>query len=159
VRYVTASPAAFWLKPSRTRSSGEILDIEHEGRKNKLTAGLYCTDDIAAEIENRCEFRFRSMKLSLKMICAEQIIDPKTNRIIVRPDRPIMIMCSIVSRFRFPELKIRSRIIMRSPLTCDPRSGSASAAMVLTLPPVMSSISAKPLVLSPLSRSVSLELS
>ncbi|NLF96944.1 MAG: DNA-directed RNA polymerase subunit beta' [Candidatus Riflebacteria bacterium] len=104
--------------------NGEILDIEHEGRKIKLTAGLYCTDDIAAEIENRCEFPIPIDEVKLEMICAEQIIDPKTNRIIVRPDRPINDY--VLDRIRdsgFPELKIRSRIIMRSPLTCRSKVG------------------------------------
>ena len=104
--------------------NGEVLDIEHEGKKIMLEAGLYCTDDIAAEIENRCEFPVPIEEVKLEMICAEQIIDPKTNRIIVRPDRPINEY--VLDRIRdsnFPELKIRSRIIMRSPLTCRSKVG------------------------------------
>ncbi|EKD82375.1 MAG: DNA-directed RNA polymerase, beta' subunit, partial [uncultured bacterium] len=111
-------------KPIIHPADGEIVTIEYDGKKIKLNAGLYCTDDIAAEIESHCEFSIPIEEVKLDMICAEQLIDPKTNRIIVRPDRPVNEY--VLDRVRdsgFPELKIRSKILMRSPLACRSKVG------------------------------------
>ncbi|MBU1106935.1 MAG: DNA-directed RNA polymerase subunit beta' [Candidatus Riflebacteria bacterium] len=111
-------------KPIVSPINGDIIYIELEGKKIKLSAGLYCTDDIAAEIESHCEFPVPIDEIKLDMICAEQLIDPKTNRIIVRPDR--LVNEYVLDRVRdsgFPELKIRSKILMRSPLACRSKVG------------------------------------
>ncbi len=104
--------------------TGKVLSFRHEDADIKLDAGLYCTDDIASEIENRCEFSVPIDELKIDMICAEQLIDPKTNRIIIRPDRPINeYVLERIKDSNFPEIKIRSRIVMRSPLTCRSKVG------------------------------------
>ncbi|EKD80885.1 MAG: hypothetical protein ACD_39C02110G0001, partial [uncultured bacterium] len=111
-------------KPITHPATGEVVTIEYDGKMIKLDSGLYCTDDIAAEVETHCEFPIPIEEIKLDMICAEQIIDPKTNRIIVRPDRPINEY--VLERVRdsgFPELKIRSKILMRSPLACRSKVG------------------------------------
>ena len=111
-------------KPITHPATGEVVTIEYDGKKIKLDGGLYCTDDIAAEVESHCEFPIPIDEIKLDMICAEQLIDPKTNRIIVRPDRPINEY--VLERVRdsgFPELKIRSKILMRSPLACRSKVG------------------------------------
>jgi hypothetical protein len=58
------------------------------------------------------------------MICAEQLIDPKSNRIILRPDRTINeYVIERIKEANFAEIKIRSKIIMRSPLNCRSKVG------------------------------------
>ncbi|HAE38430.1 MAG TPA: hypothetical protein DCG57_07300, partial [Candidatus Riflebacteria bacterium] len=105
-------------------ATGEVVVIDYDGNKVRLDGGLYCTDDIAAEIETHCEFPIPIEEIKLDMICAEQIIDPKTNRIIVRPDRPINeYVLERVRESGFPELKVRSKILMRSPLACRSKVG------------------------------------
>ena len=104
--------------------TGKTVNFKLGSEEIKLDAGLYCTDEIAAEVENRVEFPVAINELKLDMICAEQIIDPKTNRIIMRPDRPLNeYVLERIRESNFPEIKIRSKIIMRSPLTCRSKVG------------------------------------
>ncbi|MBF0405837.1 MAG: DNA-directed RNA polymerase subunit beta' [Candidatus Riflebacteria bacterium] len=104
--------------------TNEILKITSEGKEIELKAGLYCTDDIASEISTNCEFTLPIEKLSEGMLNAEQIIDPKTNRIILRPDRPLneYVLKRIVES-AISEVKVRSVVNIRSPLTCQAKSG------------------------------------
>ncbi|GAB4273155.1 MAG: hypothetical protein Kow0029_12570 [Candidatus Rifleibacteriota bacterium] len=111
-------------KPICHPVTGKVLTINMGKEVIKLEAGLYCTDELANEIENSCEFEVPIEDLKVGMICAEQLIDPKTNRIILRPDRPINEY--VLERMRevnFSELKVRSKIVMRSPLTCRSKIG------------------------------------
>ncbi len=111
-------------KPILHPVTGKVISFKHEDVEVKLDAGLYCTDELAAEIENRVEFPVGIDELKVDMICAEQIIDPKTNRIILRPDRPVNEY--VLERLRecnFPEIKVRSKIVMRSPLACRSKVG------------------------------------
>ncbi len=111
-------------KPIVHPVTGKVLTINVGGQNIKVEAGLYCTDDIANEIEGRVDFQVPMEQLKPGMICAEQLIDPKTNRIIIRPDRPINEYVLEKARDAdFPEIKIRSKIVMRSPLTCRSKSG------------------------------------
>jgi len=109
--------------------SGEELSIKlKDGTKLKLSAGLYCTDEIAAEIETSCEFALASEKLKPGMIIADQLVDPKTNRVIMRADRPLNTY--VISRIKeagIPEIKVRSSLFIRSPLTCRAKSGICQA--------------------------------
>ena len=125
------------MVPIRYRISGRILAkpiINPETNKPlELTvgdeeivtdAGLYCTDEIAKAIEENCEFTLNFNKLQVGMICAEQVIDPKTNRLILRPDRPLNeYVLNRMQECGFTECKIRSKIVMRSPLTCRSKVG------------------------------------
>lgn len=111
-------------KPIVHPSTGKVLTFKLDDQEIKCEAGLYCTDDIASEIENRCEFSLPIEEVKIDMISAEQLIDPKTNRIISRPDR--LLNEYILDRIRdcnFPEIKVRSRIVMRSPLNCRSKVG------------------------------------
>ncbi|MBF0543382.1 MAG: DNA-directed RNA polymerase subunit beta' [Candidatus Riflebacteria bacterium] len=102
----------------------EVLSITSEGEQIQLIAGIYCSDDIANEIENNCEFPVPADKLKEGMINAEQIIDPKTNRIILRPDRPLNeYVMKRIGEAGITEIKIRSHIFIRSPLTCQAKTG------------------------------------
>jgi len=103
---------------------GSELSVNIKDETIKLAAGLYCTDDIAAEIEANCEFPVLVEKLKPGMIAAEQVIDPKINRVMLRPDRPLNPY--IINRMKevgIPEIKIRSIITIRSPLTCRAKTG------------------------------------
>ena len=123
--------------PMRYRLAGRVLSkncvnpvtghgasVTVDGNEIKLVAGLYCTDDIAAEIENICEVLVPLAKVKPGMIVAEQMIDPKTNRVILRPDRvlnePIL---RRIEEADITEIKIRMVVTIRSPLTCRAKSG------------------------------------
>jgi DNA-directed RNA polymerase subunit beta' len=109
-------------------TTGRTLTIKLGDESIKLERGLYCTDEIANEIEGKCEFQVASKDLKVGMICAEQLIDPKTNRIILRPDRPVNeYVLEKIEEAEFPEIKVRSQIIMRSPLCCRCKSGICQA--------------------------------
>lgn len=111
-------------KPIYNPITGKVLSFNLDGQEIKLESGLYCTDDIAAEIESRCDFPIPIDELKIDMICSDQLIDPKTNRIIVRPDRPLNeYVLERIKESNFPEIKIRSKIVMRSPLTCRSKVG------------------------------------
>ncbi|MDD2997742.1 MAG: hypothetical protein PHV05_01700, partial [Candidatus Riflebacteria bacterium] len=111
-------------RPILNPLTGKVISIKIGDQEIKLEAGLYCTDEIAAEAEHHCEFAVPIDELKLDMICSEQIIDPKTNRIIARPDRPLNeYVLERVRESGFSELKIRSKITMRSPLACRSKVG------------------------------------
>ncbi len=111
-------------KPIVHPVNGKVLTIKVHDETIKLEAGLYCTDEIAAEIESSCDFQVATEDLKPGMIVGEQIIDPKTNRIILRPDRTLNeYVLERIAEANFPEAKIRSKIIMRSPLTCRSKVG------------------------------------
>ncbi|NLM16729.1 MAG: DNA-directed RNA polymerase subunit beta' [Candidatus Riflebacteria bacterium] len=104
------------------------LVIEVGGENITLNAGLYCDNDISAEIENSCEFTIPMDKIEIGMINAEQIIDPRTNRLILRPDREFNeYVIDKMKELNFIEAKVRSKIVMRSPLTCRCRTGICQA--------------------------------
>jgi DNA-directed RNA polymerase subunit beta' len=111
-------------KPIVHPLTGKTLSIKHGKETVKLEAGLYCTDRIAGEIESNCDFQIPVDKLKVGMICSDQLIDPKTNRIILRPDRPLNeYVLERVKEANFVEIKIRSKIVMRSPLNCRSKVG------------------------------------
>jgi DNA-directed RNA polymerase subunit beta' len=105
--------------------TGEELTVKLKtGDVVKLTAGLYCDDDIAQEIESNCEFPVAIENLTDGMISADQILDPKTNRVILRPDRQLnTYVLERLSESSVPEIKIRAHLMTRSPLTCRAKSG------------------------------------
>jgi DNA-directed RNA polymerase subunit beta' len=111
-------------KPIVHPVTGKVLSIKVGKETVKLEAGLYCTDSIANEIEGHCDFPVAAEDLKVGMICSEQIIDPKNNRIILRPDRPLNeYVLERIAESNFPEIKVRSKIVMRSPLTCRSKVG------------------------------------
>jgi DNA-directed RNA polymerase subunit beta' len=111
-------------KPIVHPTTGRTLSIKLNKKSIKLEAGLYCTNEIANEIESNCDFPVAFKDLKPGMICSEQLIDPKNNRIILRPDREINeYVLERLGEGTFPEVKIRSKIVMRSPLTCRSKVG------------------------------------
>jgi DNA-directed RNA polymerase subunit beta' len=115
-------------KPILHPETNKVLKITVDNEEIQLDAGLYCTDEIAKAIEENCEFTLPFNKIKVGMICAEQISDPKSNRLILRPDRPLNeYVLNRMKENNFTECKVRSRIIMRSPLTCRSKSGICQA--------------------------------
>ncbi|MBI3038269.1 hypothetical protein HYY75_04330, partial [bacterium] len=111
-------------KPILHPVTGKEISVIQKGESIKLVAGLYCSDEISLAIENNCEYPVSTERLRPNMICADQVIDPKTNRIILRPDRPLNEYA--IRRIRetgVQEIKVRSVITIRSPLTCRAKSG------------------------------------
>ena len=104
--------------------TGKALEISLNGETIVCEAGLYCTDNIAKAIEDHCEIVLPIEKLTTDFICSEQIVDPVSNKLILRPDRPFNDY--VLERMRecgYKECKCRGKIIMRSPLTCRSKSG------------------------------------
>ena len=111
-------------KPIMNLETGKVLVIKHGDQDIVLDAGLYCTDEIAKDIEDHCEFILPINKITTDMICAEQIIDPKTNYLVLRPDRQFNdYVLERMKECEYTECKVRSKIVMRSPLTCRSKSG------------------------------------
>ena len=111
-------------KPVINPETGKTLVIKHNGADLALEAGLYCTDELAKEIEDHCTCYLPIDKITSDMICDEQIIDNKTNHIILRADRPFNDY--VLNRMRendYKECRVRGKIVMRSPLTCRSKSG------------------------------------
>ncbi|RCK78473.1 MAG: DNA-directed RNA polymerase beta' subunit [Candidatus Ozemobacter sibiricus] len=108
--------------------TGENVSISVDGQTIKLVAGLYCTDEIAAEVENIAEIMVPADQLKPGMIIGEQLIDPKTNRVILRPDRALNEhVIDRILEAQIPEIKVRMVITIRSPLTCRAKSGICRA--------------------------------
>ncbi|HQG28476.1 MAG TPA: hypothetical protein PLY73_07940, partial [Candidatus Ozemobacteraceae bacterium] len=115
-------------KPICHPVTNEVISFELAGERVKLEGGLYCTDEIAAEIENHVEYLVPLSKIKPGMIVADQVIDPKTTRIILRPDRPITeYVLRRVEDAGITELKVRATMTIRSPLTCRAKSGICQA--------------------------------
>ena len=111
-------------KPIMNLETGEVLTVTVGGEEIELRSGLYCNDDIAKAIEDHCEFSLPINKITTDMVCTEQIIDPKSNTLILRPDR--MFNEYVLNRMKeceYTECKVRSKIVMRSPLTCCSKAG------------------------------------
>ena len=111
-------------KPIINYENGKVLTFKHGDKEIVCDAGLYCTDDIAKDIEDHCEVIIPIDKITTEMVCAEQIIDPKTNYLVLRPDRQFNEY--VLNRMResgYTECKVRSKIVMRSPLTCHSKTG------------------------------------
>ncbi|HNV70015.1 MAG TPA: hypothetical protein PKO06_09970, partial [Candidatus Ozemobacteraceae bacterium] len=104
--------------------SGDPISVRVKGKDIKLDANLYVTDEIANELEAAIEFNVKTEDLREDMIVAEQILDPKTNRLILRPDRRLnSYVINRITELGFPELKVRSALTVRSPLSCMAKRG------------------------------------
>jgi DNA-directed RNA polymerase subunit beta' len=105
--------------------TGKVLNLSlPSGGSVELHGGLYCTDEIANEIETHTEFPVALKDLKVGMITAEQLIDPKTNRVILRPDRVLNeYVLARMEESNINEIKVRSLLVIRSPLCCRAKTG------------------------------------
>ena len=111
-------------KPICHPVTNEVISFDLGEERIKLEGGLYCADEIANEIENHVEFIIPLAKIKPGMIAADQVIDPKTNRIMLRPDRPLTeYVLRRIEDAGITEMKIRATMVIRSPLTCRAKSG------------------------------------
>jgi DNA-directed RNA polymerase subunit beta' len=130
--------------------TGETLTVTVGTETIKLESGLYCNDEIAAEVEQNCEFQVPLAKVTTSMFCAEQVIDPKTNRIISRPDRPFNdYVLRRLQESNFPEIKVRPRSSFGRPSPVVPSPASVRNATEPISPPPGSSMSGKRSASSP----------
>ncbi len=116
--------------PLRQRVVGRLAahDIIHPGSGEIIVAANEMINDEKGRDIERAETNLPVSDKLLGHILAEMVINPRTNSIILRADREITE--DAISRFlqaRIDMVKIRPRVIVRSPITCKSRYGICKA--------------------------------
>ena len=115
--------------PVSERIEGRVLakDVIHPKTGEVVFSAHTLCDRNIAKILEKCEVEMPVNEDIIGMITAEQIVDIKNNKVVISPDKVIdeFILERLIEA-KVPEMKVKPKIYLRSPLTCETKTGICS---------------------------------